>query len=87
VRIDPVSLYHFEVLRLRLGQSRGEAVLEAMGLAIMRMSRQADRLRQSQLRELEALSEDDPLFENFLDAHAPPLSGLPDRPDRPVTAV
>jgi len=67
VPIEPDVLYHFEVLRLRLGQEREEAVREAIGLAIMRMTIRADRLRKFQIQELVRSSEDDPLLDDYLD--------------------
>lgn len=66
VRIEPEALYHFEVLRRRLGQSRAEAVREAIGSATVRMTTSAARLRHAEFRELQRLSEDDPLLENFI---------------------
>jgi hypothetical protein len=72
VTMHATELYHFEVLRLRLGQSRSAAVREALALATVRMSDRADRLRVSGLRRLEALSEDDPLIERYLAARSPP---------------
>jgi hypothetical protein len=67
VLIEPDVLYHFEVLRLRLGQEREEAVREAMGLSIARMTLRADRLRKFRIQELVRSSEDDPLLDDYLD--------------------
>ena len=76
--IEPDVLYHFEVLRLRLGQEREEAVREAIGLSIARMTVRASRLRKFQIQELLRSSEDDPLLDDYLERgfqrHAEPPS-------------